>query len=121
MDAPIGEVTDLSAKLHHEIGGEPNPGEGVVQFNNVKILKPKSFCGVWDDKTLENFIFDPEKYFQATNIVQKSRWQQHFLSNNFQCIFRSYFLKHFSQTWPEAWAYTNIVCEIWVLHDWLVR
>ncbi|KAA0050156.1 senescence-specific cysteine protease sag39 [Cucumis melo var. makuwa] len=37
----------------------------------VKILEPKPFYGARDAKALENFIFDFEQYFKATNTVTK--------------------------------------------------
>ena len=42
---------------------------GAVPVTKVKVLKPKPFCRVRDAKALENFIFDLEQYFKATNTV----------------------------------------------------
>ncbi|KAA0049773.1 Asp_protease_2 domain-containing protein [Cucumis melo var. makuwa] len=42
---------------------------GAVPVTKVKVPKPKSFCGERDAKALENFIFDLEHYFKATNTV----------------------------------------------------
>ncbi|KAA0042380.1 uncharacterized protein E6C27_scaffold795G001000 [Cucumis melo var. makuwa] len=42
---------------------------GAVLVTKVKVPEPKPFCGVRDAKALENFIFDLEQYFKATNTV----------------------------------------------------
>ncbi|KAA0051473.1 gag-asp_proteas domain-containing protein [Cucumis melo var. makuwa] len=42
---------------------------GAVSVTKVKVLEPKPFCGVRDAKVLENFTFDLEQYFKATNTV----------------------------------------------------
>ena len=56
-------------KPHYESGGSQTPTGGVVQFNKVNVSEPKPFYGVRDAKALENFIFDLEQYFWATNTV----------------------------------------------------
>ncbi|KAA0051471.1 uncharacterized protein E5676_scaffold148G00190 [Cucumis melo var. makuwa] len=45
------------------------PVGGTVSVTKVMVLEPKPFCGVRDAKALENFIFDLEQYFKATNKV----------------------------------------------------
>ncbi|KAA0060454.1 uncharacterized protein E6C27_scaffold22G002810 [Cucumis melo var. makuwa] len=42
---------------------------GTILVSTVKISEPKSFCGERDAKTLENYIFDLEQCFRATNTV----------------------------------------------------
>lgn len=44
---------------------------GAVQFNRVKIPELEPFCGARDAKALDNFIFDVEQYFKATNTTPK--------------------------------------------------
>ncbi|KAA0033152.1 uncharacterized protein E5676_scaffold1032G00100 [Cucumis melo var. makuwa] len=45
------------------------PAEGAIPISRVKILEPKPFCGARDARALENYIFDLEQYFKATNTV----------------------------------------------------
>ncbi|KAA0050282.1 uncharacterized protein E5676_scaffold3369G00010 [Cucumis melo var. makuwa] len=45
------------------------PAGGAIPFSRVKIPKPKLLCGARDAKALENYIFDLEQYFRATNTV----------------------------------------------------
>ena len=45
------------------------PARGAITVGKIKISEPKPFCGARDAKALENFIFDFEQYFKATNIV----------------------------------------------------
>ncbi|KAA0066231.1 senescence-specific cysteine protease sag39 [Cucumis melo var. makuwa] len=45
------------------------PVGGAAPVTKVKVPEPKPFCGVRDAKALENFIFDLEQYFKATNTV----------------------------------------------------
>ncbi|KAA0048768.1 uncharacterized protein E5676_scaffold172G00590 [Cucumis melo var. makuwa] len=45
------------------------PTGGAISVSKVKIPEPKPFCGARDVKALENFIFDLEQYFKATNTV----------------------------------------------------
>ncbi|KAA0032574.1 uncharacterized protein E5676_scaffold284G00510 [Cucumis melo var. makuwa] len=45
------------------------PAGGVILISRVKIPKPKPFCGARDAKALENYTFDLEQYFKATNTV----------------------------------------------------
>ncbi|KAA0035449.1 senescence-specific cysteine protease sag39 [Cucumis melo var. makuwa] len=37
--------------------------------SRIKIFELNPFCGARDAKALENFIFDLEQYFKATNTV----------------------------------------------------
>ncbi|TYK09782.1 uncharacterized protein E5676_scaffold127G00720 [Cucumis melo var. makuwa] len=46
-----------------------SPAGGAIPVSRVKIPKPKPFCGARDAKALENYIFDLEQYFKATNTV----------------------------------------------------
>ncbi|KAA0031687.1 uncharacterized protein E5676_scaffold409G00190 [Cucumis melo var. makuwa] len=45
------------------------PAGGAISVSKVKIPEPKPFCGARDAKALENYIFDLEQYFKATNTV----------------------------------------------------
>ncbi|TYK19196.1 hypothetical protein E5676_scaffold522G001330 [Cucumis melo var. makuwa] len=45
------------------------PAGGAIPVSRVKIPEPKPFCGARDAKALENYIFDLEQYFRATNTV----------------------------------------------------
>ncbi|TYK21292.1 uncharacterized protein E5676_scaffold1775G00070 [Cucumis melo var. makuwa] len=45
------------------------PAGGAISVSKVKVPEPKPFCGVRDAKTLENYIFNLEQYFKATNTV----------------------------------------------------
>ncbi|KAA0053377.1 uncharacterized protein E6C27_scaffold428G00350 [Cucumis melo var. makuwa] len=61
---------DSSQKTPLEmINGKQASVEGAIPISKVKILEPKSFYGERDVKALENFIFDLEQYFKATNTV----------------------------------------------------
>ncbi|KAA0053474.1 uncharacterized protein E6C27_scaffold190G00220 [Cucumis melo var. makuwa] len=45
------------------------PAGGAISVSRMKIPEPKPFCGSRDTKALENYIFDLEQYFRATNTV----------------------------------------------------
>ncbi|KAA0054055.1 senescence-specific cysteine protease sag39 [Cucumis melo var. makuwa] len=45
------------------------PAEGAIPVSRVKNPEPKPFCGARDAKALQNYIFDLEQYFRATNTV----------------------------------------------------
>ncbi|TYK15074.1 uncharacterized protein E5676_scaffold45G001270 [Cucumis melo var. makuwa] len=45
------------------------PTEEAISVSRVKISEPKPFYGARDAKALENYIFDLEQYFRATNTV----------------------------------------------------
>ena len=64
---------DLSARVNQTIRAVENqtPTQVAVQFNKIKVLEPKPLCGVWNVKTLENFIFYLEQYFWVTNTATK--------------------------------------------------
>lgn len=38
-------------------------------MGRIKVPEPKPFCGARDAKALENFIFDVEQYYKATNTI----------------------------------------------------
>ncbi|KAA0065559.1 uncharacterized protein E5676_scaffold1212G00220 [Cucumis melo var. makuwa] len=46
-----------------------SPTGGAIPVSRVKIPEPKPFCGARDAKALENYIFDLDQYFRATNTV----------------------------------------------------
>ena len=64
------KVADLDTKLNLTMRAvrDQTPTGGVARFNKIKVPEPKPLCGVRDAKALENFIFDLEQYFRATNI-----------------------------------------------------
>ena len=63
------EITDVNAlvNLTMRAVGNQTPSGGVGYNSKIKIPEPKPFCGARDAKALENFIFDLEQYFRATN------------------------------------------------------
>ncbi|KAA0041739.1 uncharacterized protein E5676_scaffold95G00100 [Cucumis melo var. makuwa] len=73
LDVVRNEIADVNTKLSLTMRAMANqvPVGGAVPVTKVKVLEPKPFCGVRDAKALENFIFDFEQYFKATNIVIK--------------------------------------------------
>ena len=38
-------------------------------MGRIKVPEPKPLCGARDAKALENFIFDVEQHFKATNTI----------------------------------------------------
>ncbi|KAA0061968.1 uncharacterized protein E6C27_scaffold89G002630 [Cucumis melo var. makuwa] len=65
------EIADVNARLNLTMRAMVNQAsvKGPIPVSRVKILKPKPFCGARDAKALENYIFDLEQYFKATNTV----------------------------------------------------
>ncbi|KAA0055658.1 senescence-specific cysteine protease sag39 [Cucumis melo var. makuwa] len=65
------EIADVNTRLSLTMRAMANqvPVGGTVPVTKVKVPEPKPFCGARDAKALENFIFDLEQYFKATNIV----------------------------------------------------
>ncbi|KAA0059254.1 uncharacterized protein E5676_scaffold84663G00030 [Cucumis melo var. makuwa] len=65
------EIVDVNARLNLTIQAMVNqaPAGGAISVSRVKIPEPKPFCGARDAKALENYIFDLEQYFKATNTV----------------------------------------------------
>ncbi|KAA0053169.1 uncharacterized protein E5676_scaffold1775G00050 [Cucumis melo var. makuwa] len=65
------EIADVNARLNLTMRAVANqaPAGGAISVSNVKIPEPKPFCGARDAKALENYIFDLEQYFKATNTV----------------------------------------------------
>ena len=60
LDVIRTEIADVSTRMNLTMRAVENqtPTGGAVQFNRVKILEPKPFCGARDAKAIENFIFD---------------------------------------------------------------
>ncbi|TYK09914.1 uncharacterized protein E5676_scaffold16G00270 [Cucumis melo var. makuwa] len=65
------EIADVNTRLSLTMRAMANqvPVGGTVPVTKVKVPEPKPFCGARDAKALENFIFDLEQYFKATNTV----------------------------------------------------
>ncbi|TYJ98368.1 senescence-specific cysteine protease sag39 [Cucumis melo var. makuwa] len=65
------EMTDVNARLNLTMRAMENqaPAGEAILVSRVKILELKPFCGARDAKALENYIFDLEQYFRATNTV----------------------------------------------------
>ncbi|KAA0065910.1 senescence-specific cysteine protease sag39 [Cucumis melo var. makuwa] len=73
LDVVRNKIADVNARLNLMMRAMANqaPAGGVISVSKVKIPEPKPFCGARDAKTLENYIFDLEQYFKATNTVTK--------------------------------------------------
>ncbi|KAA0063458.1 uncharacterized protein E5676_scaffold110G00320 [Cucumis melo var. makuwa] len=71
LDVVRNEIADVNARLSLTMRAMANqaPAGGAIPVSRVKIPKPKPFCGARDAKALENYIFDLEQYFRATNTV----------------------------------------------------
>ncbi|KAA0066681.1 uncharacterized protein E5676_scaffold384G00030 [Cucumis melo var. makuwa] len=69
LDVIRNEIAYVNARLSLTMRAMANqaPAGGAIPVSRVKILEPKPFCGVRDAKALENYIFDLEQYFRATN------------------------------------------------------
>ncbi|TYK11972.1 uncharacterized protein E5676_scaffold177G001560 [Cucumis melo var. makuwa] len=65
------EIADVNARLSLTMRAMASqaPAGGAISVSKVKVPEPKPFCGVRDAKALENYIFDLEQYFKATNTV----------------------------------------------------
>ncbi|KAA0046932.1 senescence-specific cysteine protease sag39 [Cucumis melo var. makuwa] len=69
---PLGKAQrDRLVELEEQMRAMVNqaPAGGSIPVSRVKIPEPKPFCGARDAKALENYIFDLEQYFRATNTV----------------------------------------------------
>ncbi|KAA0049873.1 senescence-specific cysteine protease sag39 [Cucumis melo var. makuwa] len=71
LDVVRNEIADVNVRLNLTMRAMANqaPAGGAISVSRVKIPKPKPFCGARDAKALENYIFDLEQYFKATNTV----------------------------------------------------
>ncbi|KAA0053384.1 uncharacterized protein E6C27_scaffold428G00460 [Cucumis melo var. makuwa] len=71
LDVVKNEIAYVNARLSLTMRamGNQAPVGGAILVNRVKILEPKPFCGARDAKALENYIFNLEQYFRATNTV----------------------------------------------------
>ncbi|KAA0060490.1 uncharacterized protein E6C27_scaffold22G003260 [Cucumis melo var. makuwa] len=71
LDVVRNEIADVNARLSLTMRAMASqaPAGGAISVSKVKVPEPKPFCGVRDAKALENYIFDPEQYFKATNTV----------------------------------------------------
>ncbi|KAA0064190.1 uncharacterized protein E6C27_scaffold548G001290 [Cucumis melo var. makuwa] len=71
LDVVRNEIADVNARLSLTMQAMASqaPAGGAISVSKVKVPEPKPFCGVRDAKALENYIFDLEQYFKATNTV----------------------------------------------------
>ncbi|KAA0041498.1 uncharacterized protein E5676_scaffold205G001550 [Cucumis melo var. makuwa] len=71
LDVVRNEIADVNARLSLTMQAMANqaPAGGAISVSRVKIPEPKPFYGARDAKALENYIFDLEQYFKATNTV----------------------------------------------------
>jgi len=71
LDVVRNEIADVNARLSLTMRAMANqaPAGGAISVSKVKVPEPKPFCGARDAKALENYIFDLEQYFKATNTV----------------------------------------------------
>ncbi|TYJ96946.1 uncharacterized protein E5676_scaffold220G00560 [Cucumis melo var. makuwa] len=71
LDVVRSEIADMNARLELTMRAMANqvPARGAILVSRAKIAEPKPFCRVRDTKALENYIFDLEQYFRATNTV----------------------------------------------------
>ncbi|KAA0037093.1 senescence-specific cysteine protease sag39 [Cucumis melo var. makuwa] len=65
------KIADVNARLNLTMRAMANqaPAGGAISVSRVKIPEPKPFCAARDAKALENYIFDLEQYFKATNTI----------------------------------------------------
>ncbi|XP_031745591.1 uncharacterized protein LOC116406038 isoform X1 [Cucumis sativus] len=71
LDVVRNEIVEVNTKVNLTMRALANqaPAGGAITIGKIKIPEPKPFCGPRDAKALENFIFDIERYFKATNTV----------------------------------------------------
>ncbi|TYK30111.1 senescence-specific cysteine protease sag39 [Cucumis melo var. makuwa] len=71
LDVVRNEIADVNARLSLTMRAMANqaPAGGAISVSKVKVPEPKPFCGARDAKALENYIFDLEQYFKATNTI----------------------------------------------------
>ncbi|KAA0045376.1 senescence-specific cysteine protease sag39 [Cucumis melo var. makuwa] len=71
LDVVRSEIADVNARLELTMRAMANqvPARGAILVSRAKIAEPKPFCRARDTKALENYIFDLEQYFRATNTV----------------------------------------------------
>ena len=63
------EIVEVKTKVNLTMRAIENqaPGGGAISVSKIKNPETKSFCGARDAMALENFIFDMDQYFKATN------------------------------------------------------
>ncbi|KAA0064070.1 uncharacterized protein E5676_scaffold111G001630 [Cucumis melo var. makuwa] len=71
LDVIRNEIADVNARPSLTMRAMANqaPAGGAIPVSRVKIPESKPFCGARDAKALENYLFDLEQYFRATNTV----------------------------------------------------
>ncbi|KAA0033954.1 senescence-specific cysteine protease sag39 [Cucumis melo var. makuwa] len=71
LDIISNEIAYVNMRLNLTMRAMTNqaPTGGEILVSKVKIPEPKPFYRARDAKALENFIFDLEQYFKATNTV----------------------------------------------------
>ncbi|TYK22237.1 uncharacterized protein E5676_scaffold333G001330 [Cucumis melo var. makuwa] len=71
LDVVRNEIADVNTRLNLTMRAMANQVSvgGAVPVTKVKVPEPKPLCGLRDAKALENFIFDLEQYFKATDTI----------------------------------------------------
>ena len=71
LDVVRNKIVEVNMKVNLTMQAIVNqaPAGGAISVGRIKIPKPKPLCRARDMKALENFIFDMEQYFKATNTV----------------------------------------------------
>ena len=71
LDVVRNELAEVNTRVNLTMRALANQAlaRGAITVGRIKVPKPKPFCGARDAKALENFIFDAEQYFKATNTV----------------------------------------------------
>ena len=73
LDVVRNAIVEVNTKVNRTMRALENqaPAGRAITVGKIKILEPKPFCRERDAKALENFIFDIEQYFKATNTNTK--------------------------------------------------
>ncbi|KAA0051406.1 uncharacterized protein E6C27_scaffold55G001490 [Cucumis melo var. makuwa] len=71
LDVVRNEIADVNTRLNLTMRATANQVSvgGAVPVTKGKVPEPKPFCELRDAKALENFIFDLEQYFKATDTI----------------------------------------------------
>lgn len=71
LDVVRNELAEVNTRVNLTMRALANqaPAGGAIPVGRIKVPEPKPFCGARDAKALENFIFDVEQYYKATNTI----------------------------------------------------